>query len=336
MTDPPATSFAQRHAAKLPFVVAAIVWVGWAIFMQREALWGLFQTEWFMSVTMAFGSFIAGATSEGGGAVAFPVMTLFFKIPPAVARDFSLMIQAFGMTAASLLIIVQGIKVEWRAILWGGIGGGVGIALGLTSIAPLVAPPVAKLFFTSLWLAFAVALYLINRHHDRETKTKIEGFEPKHAATLFGIGILGGIVSSITGSGLDIITFSLLVLAFRLSESIATPTSVILMASNAVAGFFWKGTFLGGMEAEAFAYWYVCIPVVVIGAPLGARFIKNRSRLTIATILYASIAIQFTAALFIIPLNPLLVTTIVVTFSAGTLMFWLMAKAGSKRLMEYA
>lgn len=29
--------------------------------------WYLFQENWFMSVTMAFGSFIAGATSEGGG-----------------------------------------------------------------------------------------------------------------------------------------------------------------------------------------------------------------------------------------------------------------------------
>ena len=329
-------SFAQRHTAKLPFVVAAVVWVGWVIFMQHEALWSLFSDNWFMSVTMVFGSFVAGATSEGGGAVAFPVMTLLFDIQPNVARDFSLMIQSFGMSAASLLIIVQGIKVEWKAILWSGLGGVIGIALGLTSIAPLVAPAAAKLFFTSLWLAFAIALYLINRHHDREVKTEIEGFEPKHAAVLFGIGVLGGIISSITGSGLDIITFSLLVLAFRITESIATPTSVILMASNAVAGFFWKGVVLDGMAPEAFPYWYVCIPVVVIGAPLGARFVKNRSRLTIATILYTLIAVQFVGALFVTPLNPLLVATIVVTFSAGALLFWLMARMGSKRLLEHA
>ena len=33
---------------------------------------------------MGFGSFIAGATTEGGGAVAFPVLTLLFEIPPEV------------------------------------------------------------------------------------------------------------------------------------------------------------------------------------------------------------------------------------------------------------
>ena len=45
---------------------------------------------------MIFGSMVAGATSEGGGAVAFPVMTLALKIAPSIARDFSLMTQSCG------------------------------------------------------------------------------------------------------------------------------------------------------------------------------------------------------------------------------------------------
>ena len=49
-----------------------------------------------MSITMIFGSMVAGATSEGGGAVAFPVMTLVLKLSPSIARDFSLMCQSFG------------------------------------------------------------------------------------------------------------------------------------------------------------------------------------------------------------------------------------------------
>lgn len=43
-------------------------------------------------------------TSEGGGSVAFPVMTLAFSIKPSIARDFSLMIQSCGMVAASFTI----------------------------------------------------------------------------------------------------------------------------------------------------------------------------------------------------------------------------------------
>ena len=45
---------------------------------------------------MVFGATIGGMTSEGGGAVAFPVMTLALGIKPSVARDFSLMIQSCG------------------------------------------------------------------------------------------------------------------------------------------------------------------------------------------------------------------------------------------------
>jgi len=45
---------------------------------------------------MVFGAMIAGATSEGGGAVAFPVMTLALNISSTIARDFSIMIQSCG------------------------------------------------------------------------------------------------------------------------------------------------------------------------------------------------------------------------------------------------
>lgn len=49
-----------------------------------------------MPVTMLLGSFVAGITSEGSGAVAFPVMTLALHLNPQVARDFSIMIQSVG------------------------------------------------------------------------------------------------------------------------------------------------------------------------------------------------------------------------------------------------
>ena len=49
-----------------------------------------------MTITMIFGSFIGGATAEGGGAVAFPVMTLVLHLTPSIARDFSFMIQCCG------------------------------------------------------------------------------------------------------------------------------------------------------------------------------------------------------------------------------------------------
>jgi uncharacterized membrane protein YfcA len=303
--------------------------------MSSRDLWHLFATNWFMSVTMAFGSFIAGATSEGGGAVAFPVMTLVFDISPTIARDFSLMIQTVGMNAAALAIVLLRIPVEWRVIRWASLGGALGMVFGLEFVA--LAPTRAKMLFVSTWLAFAVALYLINRHRHREIHREIEAFGRRDAFLLVATGIVGGMVSSVTGSGLDITTFAVVVLYMSLSEKVATPTSVILMGLNAGVGFLYRGVFGGGAEgisAEAWAFWYVCVPIVVVGAPFGSWFIRGRSRLWIARFLYSSIAVQYVWAVIVLDVlrQPRLALFSLVTLSAGAIAFLHLARAGRRRL----
>jgi len=114
----------------------------------------------FMALTMALGSFIAGATSEGGGAVAFPVMTLIFKIAPSTARDFSLLIQSCGMTAASFAILKNKIKVNKEIILFTSFGSIFGNILGFLTVVPSASPIFIKIFFCSLWLSFIIILFL--------------------------------------------------------------------------------------------------------------------------------------------------------------------------------
>ncbi|KIH66940.1 hypothetical protein ANCDUO_02733 [Ancylostoma duodenale] len=69
-------------------------------------------------------------TSEGGGAVAFPVMTLGLKIAPNVARDFSLIVQAIGMSCALFVIIFMNVQIEKRAVIFGTIGSIPGFVVG--------------------------------------------------------------------------------------------------------------------------------------------------------------------------------------------------------------
>ena len=114
---------AARRLLRDPVVVTAlVVWTAWLAAMTSGDRWHLFAEGWPMSITMAFGSFVAGATSEGGGAVAFPVMTLLLGIDPTTARDFSLMIQTIGMNAAAIAIVSKGIRIERKAVVFGGIG----------------------------------------------------------------------------------------------------------------------------------------------------------------------------------------------------------------------
>jgi uncharacterized membrane protein YfcA len=310
------------------FSIAAIVWLPWLAGMAFTDGWHLFGDYGFMSLVMAVGSFIAGATSEGGGAVAFPAMTLGFGIAPATARDFSLMIQAIGMTAASVAIFSNRIPVVFKALLPAIAGGALGVVVGPEYIAPILPPAFAKMTFASVWLSFAGALWLMNRDHDRAVNLDLSN-APHWAFPVLALGgVVGGIVTSITGSGLDILTFALLVLLFRVSERVATPTSVVLMASNAAVGALWKGTLGAGLAPEAWSYWWVCVPVVVIGAPMGARFIAGKSREFIVGLLSVSIAVQFIAAIFIIPQTPVLMGYAALVFLAGLGAFYLLSRQG--------
>lgn len=81
---------------------------------------------------------VTGATSEGGGAVAFPVMTLLLHIPPSVARDFSLMIQSCGMAASSFTVVYMRVKVEWHSILFSSLGAFFSIIIGLQFLDQLL------------------------------------------------------------------------------------------------------------------------------------------------------------------------------------------------------
>jgi uncharacterized membrane protein YfcA len=299
--------------------------------MNSFGYWPLFTENWFMSVTMVLGSFIAGATSEGGGAVAFPVMTLGYNIKPEVARDFSLMIQSVGMLAASTVIIFKRIEVEWRAILFASIGGVSGIILGIDLLSPVLSPTMTKLFFVSIWSGFGVALIWVNRDRNRHIHSQIENLLKRDAVLIIMVGFMGGLVSGLTGSGLDIVTFSLLVLYFSISEKVATPTSVILMALNSIVGFTWKESTVG-MSIEAWEYWWVCVPVVIVGAPLGAWFVSHYSRHYISTILYLSISIQFFWAMVILDLNVYTSMFVTLVLLISISFYFLMFRAGRLRL----
>src|SRR5680860_944238 len=185
-----APSTAPRGSLVPHLLIIAVVWGAWAVLMEHGDRWHLFPEYWFMSLTMAVGSFIAGATSEGGGAVAFPVMTLGFGMEPHVARDFSLMIQSVGMVSAALVIMSMRIAVEWRAILFAGLGGALGVILGLEWIAPLLSASFTKVFFVSFWLGFGAALYWINRDRAREVCIRITAFGPGSAQYIWALVVI--------------------------------------------------------------------------------------------------------------------------------------------------
>jgi uncharacterized membrane protein YfcA len=272
-----------------------------------------------MSLTMAFGSFIAGATSEGGGAVAFPVMTLLYKIDPATSRDFSLFIQSCGMVAASFAIIKNKIPINTTIIIYASLGAVIGNVLGFQYFVPVMSPLMTKLFFCSLWMSFIVVFYKTHIHLPDHHMLSIK---KREKLLLVVMGLLGGVITSLVGTGADIITFALATLYFGISIKVATPSSVIIMAVNSVVCLLLRGSIYGGVNQLAFEFLLVCVPVVIIGAPLGAIFISKRGKKTLMLLLMTSIIAQYLFALFILPLQAKHYVFSLGIVLMGTLIWW--------------
>ena len=272
-------------------------------------------------------------TSEGGGAIAFPVMTLALGIAPAVARDFSFMIQSCGMSAAAFTINFMKIKLERNSLLFCSLGGVAGLVFGLHMIDPNLTPPQKKMGFVSIWFSFAFTLFLLNRDHKRKTFLAIPYMNWWKSLVLLFTGFLGGCFSSFAGSGIDICSFAVLCLFFRVSEKVATPTSVVLMAINTCVGFFWRGLVMQEISVDAWEYLMVCIPIVVIGAPVGSLLGSHFHRLVLAFLVYAIDTAALIGAFAIVPQTPLLAGVSVGIIVVFFFFFILMTKAGSM-LME--
>ncbi len=296
---------ASKRWLLLSAATAVMVWSLWLLLAPTP--WATLAANWPIAVTMVFGSFIAGVTCEGGGAVAFPVFTKVLDIAPADARLFSLAIQSVGMTAASVTIFAMQRRIDYGAIVRAGAGGAVGILLGLWLVAPYTPPATVRVLFTMLQCGFAITLVLVNRRSHEARSGAADLADRRATWVLVLVGLVGGMVSSLFGNGLDLITFSVLVLLFRVDESVATPSTVVLMASNSIVGFV-AGLATSQYTPIVFSYWIAAIPIVVIGAPLGAIVCKWLARRTIVWMLVMLISVELVTTLWLIPLTVPLVT----------------------------
>jgi uncharacterized membrane protein YfcA len=310
----------------LYFAFLILVLVGWIWFTWNIDLRLLYANNWPAALTMMFGAFIAGASPEGSAAIAYPVFTLLLEIPPDVARNFAFAIQSIGMTSASLLILGMRIKVEWNYIKYVTLGGVLGLVFGTYYVVPLISPVLAKLFFVSLWLSFGIALWLENRRPHREVFDQIPAMTRHDQFRLAAFGVIGGVISSIFGTGINIFTFCLMTIYYRVNEKVATPSSVIIMTIETILGFFLHAQILKDFSPHSFELWLACVPVVVFFAPLGAFVISKLPRKGIAQLLYVILVVQFVGAMFVIKPSLYQAMLCLLTLGVGLGIFMYLAK----------
>jgi uncharacterized protein len=311
----------NKPKTRIPWIYLiflSIVMFGWFWYMFQNDSFEIYTRQWATVLTMIFGSFIAGASPEGSAAVAYPIFTLILKIAPPVARNFAFAIQSIGMTSASLLIIGMRLKVDWNYIIFVTIGGIFGLFLGTYYVVPYISPVQAKLFFVSLYLSFGIALWLQNRRPQREVFDKIEKFKNSDKGRLIIFGLVGGIISSIFGTGINIY--------YRVSEKVATPSSVIIMTIETILGLFIHTQLINDFQPEAFEIWLACVPFVAVFAPLGAFMISKMPRKGIATLLYCILIIQFFGAMLVIKPSIIQFSLCMVVLATGIGLFGYLAR----------
>lgn len=310
-------------------VALGLLYVVWLAYMTATSSWHLFGEHWPVSLTMSLGSFVAGATAEGGAAVAFPVFTKILHIEPTTARTFGLLIQSIGMTFAGIVIVARRVPILPRVILWASAGGIIGQLLGTYWIG--LANPYSKILFTFTATVFGVALAVSRWALKWNPLSAIPNWSTAKVSLFFGIGIAGGIVAANTGSGIDMLTFIILTLALGIDEKVSTPTTVIIMAINSIVGAFLHGVVLQDVGI-AFDYWMVAIPVVALGAPAGAYFASKATRDHIIVFLLTLITIELVSTILLVPFTStsILVTAVAVIICA--IGFWGMLHYRHNRL----
>ena len=291
----------RRGAAwALPLAIT----IGWLGYVVAADQWGRVAMHWRSSVTMVFGSFVAGSTPQGGGAVAFPVFTKALDVPADVARTFSLSIQAVGMVTAAVIILLVKRKVDIRAIIASGLAGLVGFVTALYALGrpdtPFwsfrVSPAYVKVTFTIVLAAMAYVVWLALEEGDCGVDSLPKWNRRMWAGILLS-GFAGGIASALTGSGVDVVLFLFIVVLAGLHPRVGVPTSVCAMATVSTLGFLLLGVFHGQLDTslvgdqvvavggqaiaplpaahfDIFGLWLAAIPIVVWGAPLGTYFIN--------------------------------------------------------------
>ena len=288
-------------------IVPSAITVVWAVLVIGGGELERVLAHWESSLTMTAGSFLAGASPEGGGAIAFPVFTKVLHVPPAVARTFSLCIQAVGMTSAAVAIILARRTIELRALVISVAAGSVGFLVALLALSDFDAlfwqsrlpPSYVKVTFTVVLAGMATVMFTSLRSTDFGTD-RVEAWTRRMMIGLAVAAFVGGVLTSLTGTGVNVLVFLFVVLVFGLHPRVGVPTSVIAMAAISLIGLAILGVVDGQLavstnaagdvvrvggetvgplseEYDLLGLWLTAVPIVVWGAPLGA-YVVHRLR----------------------------------------------------------
>jgi uncharacterized membrane protein YfcA len=273
------------------FLYVSTFYLVWILLIVGYRHWVPALEHWRMALVMILGSLVAGSTPMGGGTVAFPVLVLFFHQSADIGRNFGMAIQALGMTSALIFILCRRTPIQARMLAGSVLGAALGLLLGTFGIAPHLPGSVVKLLFSSVWVSFGILTLAKNREICSLNRIP----ELPRAADFVvavSVGLLGGIINSIIGVGIEMVLYTVLVLRYRCDLKAAVPTAVSIGALTSLMGIALHGV-LGDIGKEVYYNWLAAAPIVVLGAPMGAYLVSVIPRIRTLYVVSILCILQF-------------------------------------------
>lgn len=258
---------------------------------------------------MSLGSFVAGATFLGGGAVAFPALTKILGTDPQTAKTFSFAIQSVGMSSAAFYILTRISIFPIKFVMLYLAMAAAGLALSLTLFQDVFLSSDIRVGFTLFVLCFLVIYLWTHKNISTHPELKIDLGPFNHqnielnkksiAATLL-CAFIGGCISGLIGSGADLLAFCLLTLFFRVEIKLATQLSVIIMAILSIVGVLSEIFIHGTLSTEVKNLWIIAAPIVLFGAPLGAIFCRRTTSTSLIVFIVCIVVVEVISTLLLI------------------------------------
>ena len=168
-----------------------------------------------------------------------------------------------------------------------------------------------------------------------EPRPNLPTWNNNYRALFFVIGVIGGAFAANVGAGIDMLTFIVLTLAFGINEKISTPTTVTIMGLNSIMGFFIHGALLQDIGIS-WSYWLVAVPIVIIGAPLGAIAASRVNRDHIIYFLLFLIILELVTTIWLVPFNTAAIIVTVIAVVVCVVCFTLMLRYRQQRFASQA
>jgi len=317
----------------LPFILwLGVAYSAWLAIIALGDHWRTIPDHWPIAAAMVFGSFFAGSTPVGGGAVGYSALVLLMDEPARLGRAFAFSIQAVGMTSATIYAICAGRRLAWRPLRWAMLGSLIATPIGVGLIAPRLTDQLVSLVFAGAWASFGALVLtrirtLASQHDLAPASARVERLGGFLAGLIAGLTVAG-----ITGAGADMLMFLMLVLLLRADLRIAIPTGVAAMGFTSIIGIA-STLALRRLDPAAYplpegllANWITTVPIVLIGAPLGALVLRLVPRVVMLLVVSLLAMLQLVWALVDQRVGPAAAGAVLAGVGAAFVLFVLLAR----------